>query len=204
VWLSESYQFVNNNWVLGFLIDCAIMPRSVANISTSVVSKPIMDEQTERDMCRQLMELAQKVIGGVRALVPEIGPLITKFQWRVADRHKLQDFGKHSDFCPQKLDYTHAARARKLYSRRSPFRRCAHNSSKDFLTSISSSYRVRQSSSSTVQFNLANRDWRPIAHEREVVDLRLGACGGRPRLARCDLPQPKDPRAREKKLRSCQ
>jgi hypothetical protein len=64
VWLSESYQFVNNNWVLGFFIDCAIMPRSVANISTSVVSKPIMHEQTERDMRSQLMELAQKVIGG--------------------------------------------------------------------------------------------------------------------------------------------
>jgi len=65
VWLSESYQFVNNNRVLGFFIDSAIMPRSVANISTSVVSKPIMHEQTERDMRRQLMELAQKVIGGV-------------------------------------------------------------------------------------------------------------------------------------------
>jgi hypothetical protein len=64
VWLSESYQFVNNNWVLGFFIDSAIMPRSVANISTSVVSKPIMHEQTERDMRSQLMELAQKVIGG--------------------------------------------------------------------------------------------------------------------------------------------
>ena len=65
MWLSESYQFVNNNRVLGFFIDCAIMPRSVANISTSVVSKPIMHEQTERDMRRQLIELAQKVIGGV-------------------------------------------------------------------------------------------------------------------------------------------
>jgi hypothetical protein len=76
-----------------------------------------MHEQTERDMRRQLIELAQKVIGAFRALVPDIGPLIYKIP--VTARRQSSQTPRllpKNLFCPQKLDDTHAERARKLLS----------------------------------------------------------------------------------------